>query len=140
MNFRTAYKVCDTIARATGVVYRRAWRQWVYAIAIIGFAFVGQKYGINGVAIGVAFGITLNYLLMTQLTISLLEINWLDVAKIYGRHLINAFGTGIVLIFSLIGLLFLNVSDLLILIALGGTTAIIGLVFITFKTLFFISG
>src|SRR5690606_40788918 len=40
--FRTAYKISDCLARATGAVYRRAWRQWVYMIAVFVGAMMGQ--------------------------------------------------------------------------------------------------
>ena len=36
--FRTSYKISDSLARAMGTVYRRAWRQAVYAVAVVGLA------------------------------------------------------------------------------------------------------
>ncbi|MGI9422302.1 MAG: lipopolysaccharide biosynthesis protein, partial [Hyphomicrobiaceae bacterium] len=35
MVFRSSYKISDSVARATGAVYRRAWRQWIFALAIV---------------------------------------------------------------------------------------------------------
>jgi hypothetical protein len=51
--FRTSYKMSDSLARATGAVYRRAWRQWLYAGAVFLGAWLGQFWGTAGVA-GVA--------------------------------------------------------------------------------------
>ena len=53
---RTTYRVSDALARATGAVYRRAWRHWVHAAAIMGFAWVGQHWGLAALSVGVAVG------------------------------------------------------------------------------------
>lgn len=78
MMFRAGSKIADSVARATGAVYRRAWRQGVYAAVIIGGAWVGQHWGITGVSVGVLIALTANYLLMAQLSLSLTKIRWKD--------------------------------------------------------------
>ncbi len=72
--FRTAYKMSDSLTRATGAVYRRAWRQAIYAGAVILGSLVGQRWGIVGVAWGVTIAITLNYALMAHLSLTLAPI------------------------------------------------------------------
>lgn len=76
MLFRTSYKMSDSICRATGAVYRRAARQIVYAMLVIGGAWVGQRWGIAGVAYGVLFALTINFLLMAQLSLSVARMTW----------------------------------------------------------------
>jgi O-antigen/teichoic acid export membrane protein len=76
MLFRTSYKMSDSISRATGAVYRRAWRQGVYALLVIGGAYLGQQWGIAGVAGGVLAAIAVNFLLMAQLSLDLAEMHW----------------------------------------------------------------
>ena len=76
---RATYKMSDAMARATGAVYRRAWRQSIYAAAVIGFAWVGQHWGLTALSIGVGLGIFLNFLLMAQLSLSLAQLRWRDV-------------------------------------------------------------
>ena len=76
MLFRTSYKISDSLARAMGAVYRRAWRQLIYAALVIGGALIGQFWGIVGVSVGVAVAITINFLLMAHLSLSLLGIGW----------------------------------------------------------------
>jgi len=66
----------DSIARATGAVYRRAWRQGVYAALVIGGAWVGQHWGIAGVAYAVLVALTINFLLMAQLGLRLSGLQW----------------------------------------------------------------
>src|SRR2546426_9124427 len=50
MLFRTSSKMGDSLTRATGAVYRRAWRQMLYAALVVGGAVVGKHWGIEGVA------------------------------------------------------------------------------------------
>jgi O-antigen/teichoic acid export membrane protein len=76
MMFRTSYRMSDSLARATGRVYRRAWRQWLYAGLVFLGALIGQRQGITGVATGVLAALFLNYLLMAQLSLEVGGISW----------------------------------------------------------------
>ena len=73
--FRTSYKVSDSLSRAMGAVYRRAWRQWVYAGCVIGGAWIGQHRGLAGVAIGVVIALLVNFALMAELSLRLVRMN-----------------------------------------------------------------
>lgn len=88
--FRTSYKMSDSLARATGAVYRRAWRQWVYAAAVFSGAWIGRFWGLSAVATGVALAILLNFLLMFHLTESIVKISWRELGIIHLRHLVVA--------------------------------------------------
>jgi O-antigen/teichoic acid export membrane protein len=73
---RTAYKVSDTLARATGEVYARARRQGLYA-ALVGIgALVGSTQGITGVAVGVTVAICVNHVSMAALCLRILPLGW----------------------------------------------------------------
>ncbi len=74
--FRTSYKISDSLARAMGTVYRRAWRQGAYAAAVIVGALIGTYFGLGWVAFGVTIAIFINYLLMAQLSIQTAKITW----------------------------------------------------------------
>jgi PST family polysaccharide transporter len=75
--FRTSYKLSDSVARATGAVYARAGRQGVYALAVLGGAWLGQRAGgLAGVALGVLAAITLNFVLMAALSLRLTGMRW----------------------------------------------------------------
>jgi len=76
MMFRTSYRMSDSVSRATGKVYRRAWRQALYAVLVFVGAWIGQRYGITGVAVGVLAALFINYLLMAQLGLSVLRVSW----------------------------------------------------------------
>lgn len=76
MLFRTSYKLSDSLARATGAVYRRAWRQGLYAGFILGGAWIGQFWGLNGVAFGVLGAVTFNFMLMAHLSMKLVSMKW----------------------------------------------------------------
>jgi O-antigen/teichoic acid export membrane protein len=75
--FRTSYRMSDSVSRATGRVFRRAWRQALYAVLVFVGAWIGQHRGIAGVAVGVLGALFMNYLLMAQLSLSVLRVSWL---------------------------------------------------------------
>jgi O-antigen/teichoic acid export membrane protein len=81
MMFRTSYRMSDSLSRATGKVYRRAWRQALYAGLVLLGAWVGQFWGVTGVAVGVLIALFINYLLMAQLSLSVGQISWLRFAQ-----------------------------------------------------------
>ncbi len=74
--FRTGYKVGDSLSRATGAIYRRAWRQWMYSAAVVGFSMIGSLGGLKGVAIGVTAAIIANYILVAELCRKLTGLSW----------------------------------------------------------------
>ena len=76
---RTTSTMSDSLARAAGAGYQRAWRQAVYAALVIGLAWVGQHFGLAGMAIGVTVAVLANSLLMIQLSMKLAELRWRDV-------------------------------------------------------------
>jgi PST family polysaccharide transporter len=81
MMFRTSYRMSDSLSKATGKVYRRAWRQAVYAGLVFLGAWVGQNWGLTGVAVGVLGALFFNYLLMAHLSLSVGQISWLRFAR-----------------------------------------------------------
>jgi O-antigen/teichoic acid export membrane protein len=77
MLFRTSYKMSDSLARSTGVVYRRAGRQIIYAGLVLLGAWIGQHWGIVGVAWGTLAALILNFLMMAELSLSVARSTWL---------------------------------------------------------------
>ena len=76
MFLRTSYRISDVVARATGAVYRRAWRQTVYMLCVVLGAWFGRRLGIAGVALGVLGALAVNYLLMAHLGLRLAHLSW----------------------------------------------------------------
>lgn len=76
MLFRTSSKMADSLTRATGAVFRRAWRQVAYAVMVLGGAWMGQHWGIAGVAWGVLLALTVNFVLMAQLSLEEARMTW----------------------------------------------------------------
>jgi len=81
MLFRTSNKMSDSLARAKGAVYNRAWRQALFAIAVFVGAWVGSYGGLPGVAFGVLLANLLNYCLMAQLSLKILSMSWKEFFK-----------------------------------------------------------
>lgn len=79
--FRMSYKMSDSLARGTGAVYKRAWRQLIYAAAVIIFSYIGHFWGLSGVAIGVSISLVLNFFMMADLSKHLTGISWMDLFK-----------------------------------------------------------
>ena len=84
MVLHTTSKLGDSLVRATGAVYRRAWRQVVFAALVIVGSVIGQRWGIVGVACAAMFALSVNFLLMAQLSVSMAEMPWRD---FWGAHL-----------------------------------------------------
>lgn len=93
--FRMGYKMSDSLSRATGTVYRRAWRQVVYAVLVIAGSYLGQFWGVKGVAVGVAIALIGNFLLMAQLSLQVTNISWEEMLKAHKQGIIAGLITGV---------------------------------------------
>jgi PST family polysaccharide transporter len=92
--FRTSYKMSDSLARSTGVVYSRARRQILYAAMVIGGALVGQRWGITGVAVGVLDALVANFLSMAQLSLSVCGMSWTSFGQAHRASVLLASAVG----------------------------------------------
>lgn len=80
--FRVSYKISDSLTRAKAAVYRRAWRQFIYAVMVFLGSFIGARYfGLAGVAIGISIAVTVNYCLMTDLSCRILDLPYSKVIQ-----------------------------------------------------------
>jgi PST family polysaccharide transporter len=97
MLFRTSSKLSDSGVRATGAVYARAWRQAVFAIAVVVGSAVGQIRGVEGVALGAVVALIINFLLMAQLSLRLTGLSWSEfaMAHVPGLALAGAIGASV---------------------------------------------
>ena len=87
MWLRGSMRICDSLARAVGAVYRSGSRKVVYAGSVLGGAYIGASYGADGVAIGVGVAIAVAAALMFQLSTSILQQPW--------RYFLPALGPGL---------------------------------------------
>jgi len=76
MLFRTSQKISDSVARATAAVYQRAWRQWLYALLVIGGSWWGRSWGVEGVAVCMLGALAINFILMAQLSLRVTGLTW----------------------------------------------------------------
>ena len=90
MLFRTSYKISDTLVRATGAVYARAWRQVIFAAAVLLGALAGQNWGLAGVAVGVVLALAINFLIMAQLSLRISGMLWRAFAQLHLAGLVLA--------------------------------------------------
>ncbi|WP_413378015.1 lipopolysaccharide biosynthesis protein [Alkalihalobacillus sp. 1P02AB] len=83
MIFRTSYKMSESLTRALGAVYKRAWRQFVYACSIFLGCFIGHYWGLEGIAVGIVIALIINYVLMAQLSLKLIGADWSSFIKVH---------------------------------------------------------
>lgn len=123
--FRTSYKISDSLTRATGAVYQRAWRQWIYAGAVFAGSLIGQAWGLTGVAVGVSLAIALNFLLMLDLSVKVLRIGYRRLFVLHARHLLVAAATTAAAFYTAVELR-PDTSKFLVATAASGVAAIVG--------------
>jgi teichuronic acid exporter len=114
--FRVSYKVSSCLIRATGMVYRNAWRQWIYARAVTLGAWLGHFAGLTGVAAGVAAAIVLNYLLMLSLSLRITGIPLSEIVALHARHIVVAVVVGLATLGCRIVVLRFDLPPLLVLV------------------------
>ena len=72
------FQMCDILNLAAigalGAVYRQAWRQGLHAFLVVVGAWYASRWGLGGVAVAIVGAQVASYLLLTQLTMSLLEV------------------------------------------------------------------
>lgn len=90
------YKVTDSLVKATGAVYRRAWWQTVYAVLVVGLAIIAVQWGVIGVTCSTLFAVFVNYIFMVGLGCKLTGLAWSEVlrAQVNGFWLALATGAG----------------------------------------------
>lgn len=74
--FRIAYKICDPIFRAKGVVYKRSILHLINALFTISLSLLGSRNGLVGVSIGVSIALIANYILIIYFTNKLISIDF----------------------------------------------------------------
>jgi PST family polysaccharide transporter len=121
LTFRTAYKLSDAMAKATGRVYARAWRQGLYAALVVGGALACRPWGIEGVAAAVAGAIVVNYLVMSGLSLAVTELAWASFVAAHLRGLMLATVTALAVGASSAGL---RAVDAPAVVVLAGATAL----------------
>lgn len=84
MYFRTGYKVSNSVLNATGFVRQNARRQGLYALMVVIGAFIGQRWGIVGVAWAVLGALVVHYFLLAMVAI---QVAKLDKVKFLKLHL-----------------------------------------------------
>ena len=76
--FAVLFQMCDILniaaVGALGAVYRQAWRQGIHAFLVVGGAWFASRWGLESVVIAIVGAQVVAYLLLTQLAVTLLEL------------------------------------------------------------------
>lgn len=119
MLFRTSYRMSDSLTRATGAVYRRAWRTALYAALIVAGAGIGQHWDITGVSWGVLLAVTINFLLMAQLSLAVTDLSWGDLLQAHAPAALLALASLPATWLAAVGLRALHLPSLIVLVAVS---------------------
>ena len=76
--FRTSMKLSNSLIRAKGAVFQMASCQLIYAASIVGLAYAGRVWGLEGVCIGVFASILLCFFIGAGMSLRLVGLTWLD--------------------------------------------------------------
>jgi len=68
----------DALARGSGLVFHQARRHFIYALMVFTFAYLGKRFYIEGIAIGVTLATFVMYLIMAKLSINIVKAKWRD--------------------------------------------------------------
>jgi len=79
--FRMSSKISDACTKAAGAVYSRALVQAGYAVLVLVGAFIGQHWGVGGVAIAVSITMGINWVAMAALSRSVTGLSWARFAR-----------------------------------------------------------
>ena len=86
--FRSGYKIADSLARATGTVYARMWRQGIFAGLVVLGALLGASWSVEGVAAGIVGALAVNYALMAWLSLETTGLTWGRFVALHRRGLL----------------------------------------------------
>ncbi len=100
MFFRSAYKICASVIIARGKVKSFTQTQVIYGTMVILGALVGQKWGIEGVAIGTTVAIIVNYLMLSYYSLKIAELSWKEFLSCH----LPGLGLSIVLLTIVLGI------------------------------------
>ena len=123
--FRMSSKITDVCVKAAGAVYSRALIQGIYAALVVVAAFVGQHWGIGGVAVAVSVAMGVNWLMMAGLGRKVTGLSWTRFAGAQAPGLALAAVIGGTVALAVQGTRSVHLGGLAVLVVAGLTTAAI---------------
>ncbi len=136
LTLRTGYKISDSLARSSGTVFKRAKRQFIYAVLVIVGAYVGHFWGLTASALGVLFALLVNYLMMADLSLKTTGLGWMSFMAAHRRGVLLGAMTGGVGSLIAVPLRHAGVHYLLIILATGiGVAAMFALLIVISRDL-----
>ncbi|HLV26809.1 MAG TPA: lipopolysaccharide biosynthesis protein [Gemmatimonadales bacterium] len=117
MYFRVGYMVGQSVANATGAVHRLSARNSIYAVLVVAGALAGYRWGLGGLAAGIAVAISINFLMVWRLASSLTGLPLRDMLSLHLIPARNAMLAGIVAEAMAVPLRAAGTSEFLVLVA-----------------------
>jgi lipopolysaccharide exporter len=122
--FRALYHLGGIVAQAVGRVYGELWRQLAYAALVIGGTWLGSRYDLPGVAVGVSVAILFMFVATGHLASSATRTSWRSYLRVQLEALVTASVTGAAALFVRLLLEALRASNAVITIAVLAVAAV----------------
>jgi PST family polysaccharide transporter len=123
--FRMSSKISDACTKAAGEVYVRALLQGAFAVAVVAGAFIGQRWGIGGVAIAVSIAMAFNWLSMAWLSRSVTGLSWAQFARVQAPAVLLALVVGVAAAIGAVAARRAELGNLAVLLAAGVATLVV---------------
>ena len=124
--FRMGYKFGGSVARARGRVFQIAWRQCVYAAAVVGGAWLGAwLLDLRGVAYAVLVALVLIFVLLMDLALRVTRVSCGALVRLHVPPLLLACVIFMVAEFTAWALRQLGAPDLVTLIVVSGASLLV---------------
>lgn len=98
--FSSSVRMADSVIRAKGLVYRNAWRKFLYVIVLlVSTGLGGYRYGLIGASVGVTFSYLFNYITMLFLVKSIFKKS---IVEIFWQPVVIGLKLGFILLIVLV--------------------------------------
>jgi O-antigen/teichoic acid export membrane protein len=94
--FRVSIRMCDSVVRAKGLVYKSARNKFINALLLVALVYVGSFWGVNGICVGTLIFSIIGYITMSVLVQKSFNKNMRQVFTAFFIPLKYAFFIGIV--------------------------------------------
>ncbi len=84
MLLRANNKINGVVLQAAGLVRALVWRQALYAVLVLGGAYLGRRWGLSGVAWAVLGAFVVHSLVSTEISLRVLRLKWRDLLAAHG--------------------------------------------------------
>jgi len=80
---RLINRICDSIIRAKGAVYKSSLIKFIFALLVVLSIFIGARWGLIGISILISGSVFINFILLNNLSLNLIGGKWVNFIKVF---------------------------------------------------------